>query len=140
MVILMRVRWSPTSKMDHHIRRSRNWSICITRHVKMACQGIENLSGIREVCLESIDIGGRVWERHEIQIQDFMAFAQKVRDHMSPSFATPSCKYLESDQPFLIENSGFNSQSSSRQLQLGPCYSTSLNFNTDRKSNLRRLD
>jgi hypothetical protein len=42
--------------MDDNIRRSGNWSVCVTRHVEMTGQSIENLSGIGEICLEGIDI------------------------------------------------------------------------------------
>ena len=61
----------------------------------MTGQSIENLSGIGEICLEGIDIRWWVWERHEVEIQDFVAFTQEVRYHMSSSFTASPCKDLK---------------------------------------------
>lgn len=52
--------------MNHHIRRTRDRATLITRHVKVTRKGIENLSRIREVGLQCVDIGSWIWEGDKI--------------------------------------------------------------------------
>jgi hypothetical protein len=54
--IIMLEQSVSTGEVDHNIRSSRNKSVSITRHVKMTSQSIEDLSRVREVCLECVGI------------------------------------------------------------------------------------
>ena len=61
----------------------------------MRSQRIKHLSRIRKICLQSIDIHRRIWERYKIQIQDFVSLFQEVGNHMTPCFSRTSCEDLE---------------------------------------------
>ena len=80
--------------MNHDVWWTWDVIIFIPSHVKMRCHGVENLSRIREVRFERVDIGRLLWERHQIQIQDSMSFAHKVRNDMATCFTTSSREYL----------------------------------------------
>lgn len=61
----------------------------------MRSQSIENLSGICEVCLEGVDINWWIRKRYEIQVEDFVAFAEEVGDNMTTGFTRSACEYLQ---------------------------------------------
>lgn len=83
-----------TSEMDDHIGRTWYWAIIVARVVKVIGQGIENLSRVRKVCFERVDVGGRIWKRDQVQVEDFVAFADEIWNHMSSCLSTASCENL----------------------------------------------
>lgn len=60
----------------------------------MACQPIENLSGIGEICLQGVDIycGVRKW--HNVEIENFVTFTQEVGNNVFSSFSWSSRENL----------------------------------------------
>lgn len=76
-----------TCKMYNNIGSTWYRTGIIARHVEMACQPIENLSGIGEICLQGVDIycGVRKW--HNVEIENFVTFTQEVGNNVFSSFS-----------------------------------------------------
>jgi hypothetical protein len=59
--------------MYNNVRWAWNWPIEVSSHVEMRCQSIEYLTGICEVCLESVDVDRWVRKWDEVEVEDFVA-------------------------------------------------------------------
>jgi hypothetical protein len=53
----------------------------------MGRQGIENLTGVCEVCFEGEDTSGRVREVCQVDVEDLVALLLEVWDAVSSSFS-----------------------------------------------------
>jgi hypothetical protein len=80
--------------MYNNIWWAWNWPIKVSSHVEVRCQSIKDLTGICEVCFEGVDVDRRVRKWDEVEVEDFVALREQVRNDMSTCFSTSTCKDL----------------------------------------------
>jgi hypothetical protein len=71
--------------MNDRIRYWRWMREGVFRHIKVGCEGIEDLTRVGQVGLERVDIG--VIEGNEVEVEHLMALGKKVRYSVLASFA-----------------------------------------------------
>jgi hypothetical protein len=90
--------------MDHNVRWTWNGTAAVPSHIEVGSQCIEDLTRVCKVGLESENVCRRIWKRDEIEVQDFVTLGEKVRNHVSTSFSTSSCKHLRFGQHNALKN------------------------------------
>ena len=53
--------------------------------VEVGSEGIEDLAGVCEVCLEGVHCGVR--ERGQVEVENGVTFGEEVRDHVATCFS-----------------------------------------------------
>lgn len=112
--------------MDHNVRWTWNGTAAVPSHIEVGSQCIEDLTRVCKVGLESENVCRRIWKRDEIEVQDFVTLGEKVRNHVSTSFSTSSCKHLRFGQHKCIEKQTVTVQFSCLLLPWGLLCLTSL--------------
>ena len=77
-------------EMDYGIWRAGCLALVVTLKAEMRCQSIEGLSAVGEVSNDRIHAGQI--ERFQVNIQDGIAFGQKMRYGVASRFASAACE------------------------------------------------